>query len=154
MQHGLEETSATKRIEMVGTCAFLHLRMASRAVTRLFDEILRPSGLRATQLSVLVPISLNSPITITHLAEELVMDRTSLSRLLKPLEKSGLVRIVSGEDQRTREVALTLRGQEAVAQAIPLWEKAQAHVVQEMGEERWLKLREDLAATVLIASRQ
>ena len=82
------------------------------------------------------------------------MDRTSLTRLLKPLERSGLVRIVSGEDQRTREVALTLRGQEAVAQAIPLWEKAQAHVVQEMGEERWFNLREDLAATVFIASRK
>ncbi|MCH9036560.1 MAG: MarR family transcriptional regulator, partial [Chloroflexi bacterium] len=104
-----------------------------------------------TQLSVLVPISLNSPITITHLAEELVMDRTSLSRLLRPLEKSGLVRIVSGEDQRTREVTLTAKVKETIAKAIPFWGRAQAHIVQEMGEERWLNLRKDLVTTMFIA---
>lgn len=78
------------------------------------------------------------------------MERTSLARLLKPLETSGLIEITPGEDRRTRVVSLTLRGQEAVERAIPLWDKAQTFVVDRLGGRRWRDLREDLSAVVTL----
>jgi DNA-binding MarR family transcriptional regulator len=136
---------------MLTTCACLNLRKASRAMTQIFDESLRTSGLRSTQLPVLVTLALSGTITMSNLAEELVMDRTSLARLLRPLERGGYVEVVPGQDRRTRGVSLTESGQEAVAEAIPLWEKAQDYVVERMGRKRWRDLRENLsAATALV----
>ncbi len=130
------------------TCVCLNLRKAARAVTQVFDNALQPLGLRSTQLPVLVTLALSGSMTITLLAEELVMDRTSLTRLLKPLEIAGLLEIVPGEDRRTRGVSLTDRGKETVANAIPLWEKAQAYVLERMGRRRWDGMRENLSVTV------
>ena len=133
---------------MLATCACLNLRKAARAVTQVFDHALQPSGLRSTQLPVLVTLALSGSTTITQLAEELVMDRTSLTRLLKPLESAGLLEIMPGEDRRTRGVSLTDRGKETVANAMPLWEKAQAYVLERVGRRRWHDMRENLSVTV------
>lgn len=135
---------------MLATCACLNLRKASRVVTQIYDETLQPSGLRSTQLPVLVTLATDGPTTITHMAEELLMDRTSLARLLRPLEIAGLIEIVPGEDRRTRAVSLTDRGQEALAEAIPLWDKAQAFVVDRLGRKRWRDLRENLSAAMIL----
>jgi len=132
-------------------CACFNLRKASRAVTQLFDEVLQPTGLRVTQLSLLVGISIAGSIPITQLAERLVMDRTTLARNLKPLEKQGLIKIALGVDRRTRVVEITERGRKALMRAIPLWEKAQAHIVKGLGEGPWQDLLARLSATVEVA---
>ena len=132
-------------------CACFNIRKASRAVTQLFDGMLQPSGLRSTQFTLLVVLSHAGPITITRLGQTLVMDRTTLTRNLKPLANQELVKIGPGKDQRTRVVALTPRGQGALAMAFPLWEKAQASVIKRLGRERWSSLLADLSATVALA---
>src|SRR3954465_8869802 len=81
-------------------CTCFNLRKASRAVTQLYDEFLRPSGLRATPFSLLMLIRGLGPLRITELAEEAVMDRTTLKRNLELLQREGLVHIASGEDAR------------------------------------------------------
>jgi len=70
---------------------------------------------------------------------------------LKLLEKQGLIRVAPGNDRREREVALTSRGRQALVRTLPLWEKAQARVVEGLGEERWKDLREELSAVVSLA---
>ena len=150
MVHAQHELDLAKCDLMLNTCACLNLRKASRAVTQIFDGTLQPSGLRSTQLPVLVTLALAESTTITHLAEELVMDRTSLARLLRPLESAGLIEIAPGEDRRTRQLSLTIRGREAVAEAIPLWERAQAYVVDRLGQRRWRDLRENLSAAATL----
>ena len=145
-----DELDLAKCDFMLTTCACLSLRKASRVVTQIYDETLQPSGLRSTQLPVLVTIATDGPTTITHLAEELLMDRTSLARLLRPLEIAGLIEIAPGEDRRTRGVSLTDRGQNSVEGAIPLWEKAQAFVVDRLGQRRWRELRKNLSAAVTL----
>jgi DNA-binding MarR family transcriptional regulator len=134
------------------SCACANLRGAARAVTRLYDEILRPSGLQATQFTVLVKIAVAGSTPVTQLAEGLVMDRTTLTRNLKPLEKQGLIQVNSGEDQRLRLVSLTESGQQALAKALPLWEKAQAQAVNTLGAERFGALLTDLSAIARSAS--
>lgn len=133
---------------MLTTCASLNLRKASRLVTQIYDKSLQPSGLRSTQLPVLVTLATDGPTTITNLADELLMDRTSLARLLRPLEIAGLIEIVPGKDRRTRGVSLTDQGMEAVAEAIPLWEEAQAFVIDRLGRKRWRDLLEQLSVAV------
>ena len=134
-------------------CACFNLRKAARAVTHLYDEILRPTGIRATQFSLLVAAKAFGPVTVTRLAEMGVMDRTTLTRNLKPLEKQGLIKVVSGEDQRTRLITLTDSGQEALAIALPLWKKAQARVTKGLGRENWGSLKKELSELISLAQR-
>ncbi|MFQ5883441.1 MAG: MarR family winged helix-turn-helix transcriptional regulator [Candidatus Methylomirabilales bacterium] len=136
--------------EEVPVCACFNLRKAARAITQLYDEGLRPSGLRATQLSILAVTRKLGPVTVTRLAEETVTDRTTLTRNLKLLEEQGLIRIAPGQDRREREVTLTERGRKALVDAFPLWKRVQDRVAKSLGPERLRRLLADLAATVAL----
>ena len=116
--------------EVAANCACRNLRRSARAVTQLYDETLRPSGLRITQFTLLVAVAMREPVLITQLAATLVLDRTTLARDLKPLTERGLVEITAGEDRRTRLVRLTRQGREAIGRAYPLWQRAQAQIVE------------------------
>ncbi len=135
-------------------CTCFNLRKAARAVTQLYDKALRPTGLRTTQFTLLVGISMLGSVTVTRLAEIGVMDRTTLTRNLKPLERKGLIQITHGKDQRTRVVTMTDEGQKALEQALPLWKKVQADVVKRLSQERWSSLRADLGEVVSLASKR
>ena len=141
----VEMDNSAKCNEILSICVCLRLRKASRLVTRSYDDVLRPVGLRSTQLPILVALSLTHSAPMSVLADQLVMDRTTLTRNLRPLEERGLLEIVAGEDKRTREVKLTIRGQEAVDKAIPLWDKAQGYAVEALGEGRWQELHDSLS---------
>lgn len=134
-------------------CACANLRQASRAITQFYDQLLQPSGLRATQFTVLVAISFSGQISITDLAERLGMDRTTLTRNLKPLEKQGLVESNSGEDRRIRMVRLTDQGQETLENALPLWKKAQEQVVEALGPEKFNQLLTTVSEVVLVTQQ-
>jgi DNA-binding MarR family transcriptional regulator len=93
-------------------------------------------------------------LTINELAERMVMDRTTLSRNLKPLVRSGLLEMKPGEDGRTRLVRLTPAGEQALEEAYPLWQRAQQQTVSALGEERYEALLGDVARTVsLVAAK-
>ncbi len=132
---------------VANTCTCFNLRKTSRAVTQLFDEKLKPSGLLATQFTILVAILNAGSGTMNDLAKGLVMDRTTLTRNLKPLERQGLIKIQPGEDQRVRVVSLTDEGRAALAKALPFWEQAQACVVEGLGQQQWSALLKDLSDT-------
>jgi DNA-binding MarR family transcriptional regulator len=131
-------------------CACATLRETSRTITRRYDEVLKPSGLLATQYIVLVAIQKEQPAAISQLAEVMAMDRTTLTRNLKPLEKSGLVVTGRGDDQRTHVVSLTLKGKSALEKAFPLWRKAQTDVATILGATRFKRLLSDLKEVVTL----
>ncbi len=137
-----------KCAEAATVCACFNLRKASRIVTQMYNRMLRPSGLQATQLNLLVAVALAGPISVSDLAHALVMDRTTLTRNLMPLQSKKLIEVVAGEDRRRRVVALTERGRKNVARALPLWEQAQAQLIQGLGRRRWQALLADLGAIV------
>jgi DNA-binding MarR family transcriptional regulator len=114
-------------------------------MTQLYDDVLRPTGLRVTQFSLLMGIRNLEPVTLLRLAEVMAMDRTTLTRNLRPLEQQKLLQIVPGEDRRERRVTLTPRGHQVLAEAFPLWEKAQAQVLDAFGRERLSFLVTELA---------
>jgi DNA-binding MarR family transcriptional regulator len=116
--------------EVADGCACKQLRRSARAVTQLYDEALRPSGLRITQFTLLVGVAIGEPVPITRLADALSLDRTTLARDLRPLTDRGLVEIRTGDDRRTRVVRLTGQGRDALGRAYPLWRSAQARIVE------------------------
>jgi DNA-binding MarR family transcriptional regulator len=144
--------AATLR-EVARACACANLRRAARAVTQLFDEALAPSGLRATQFTLLVTSRLMGESTINELAEGMAMDRTTLSRNLKPLVRNGLLEVRPGEDGRTRLVRITPAGEQALEEAYPLWQQAQQEIVGVLGEERHEALLGDVAQAVSLVAR-
>lgn len=124
------------RLKRAGiTCVGFNLRKASRMVTRYMDEVLEPTGLRSTQFSLLAAIGRHQKMSHSHLARLLVMDRTTLTRSLKPLEKMGWIEHARSPDRRKRLVMLTPAGWQVLEQAIPLWESAQQELLDEMGED-------------------
>ena len=142
-----------KDLSKLRGCACFNLRKSARAVTQFYDRILKPSGLRGTQFSLLAAAAMNDSMNISNLADALVMERTTLTRNLRPLERQGLVRISRGEDQRSREVTLTPEGSRRLAVALPLWNQAQGRMEEGMGRQRLRHLLGDLESTVAITRR-
>jgi DNA-binding MarR family transcriptional regulator len=145
-----ERTPARAELaEVAAGCACRSLRRAARAVTQRYDEALRPAGLRITQYTLLVAVALSEPVRITRLADTLDLDRTTLARDLKPLTERRLVEVTAGDDRRTRVVRLTREGRAAIGRAYPLWQQAQAELVD---GSPWPELAdglEELAARAL-----
>ena len=132
-------------------CACFSLRKAARAVTQRYDDALRPVGLRTTQFSLLALLRLAGPIPMTRLAEEAVMDRTTLARNLAVLRRDGLVRVLPGDDARVREVEITRAGVTKLEEAFPLWQRAQRSMARTLGTQRMDRMLADLSAAVTAA---
>lgn len=110
-------------------CYSLALRRAARAVSRRYDEALSPLDLSNGQFSMLAVIAGHQPVRIQTLADELAMDRTTVTAALKPLERRRLVAIaVSPADPRGRDASLTRAGEGLLARAIPIWQALQDEV--------------------------
>jgi DNA-binding MarR family transcriptional regulator len=123
-------------------CNCLALRQAARHVTQFYDQALAPSGLRATQYSILARLERNGSMTINALAAELVMDRTTLGRNILPLQRDGLIAVVPGKsDRRSKELRLTESGFARFRAAQKQWTRAQARFESTFGVRRAKALR-------------
>jgi DNA-binding MarR family transcriptional regulator len=142
----IEKGDLKRCFELPALCPAFNIRAASRIITQLFDEILKPSGLQVTQFTVLIGIHILDSPSISKLAKGLIMDRTTITRGLKPLENEGLIKIVSGDDKRTHFVKLTPKGKSALEKTLPYWEKARTVVSKEFGEKHLDGLLKDLAS--------
>jgi DNA-binding MarR family transcriptional regulator len=133
------------------TCACANFRRASRALTQLFDHALQPSGLRSTQLIILLEVAVAGSTTAPQLVRRLVIDPSTLARNLKLIAKQGWIKHKSAGNRRTQEIILSPRGFKAIQKAVPLWERAQSAFARALGEKRWRSLQSDLSASVAIA---
>lgn len=139
-------------------CLCFRVRRASRALTRIYDEVLRPLDIQATQLTLLSAITLVSRReegggSMGRLAEVLSMDRTTVSRNVRLLRDDGLVRIErSPLDGRVRIVLPTEAGERALVEGLPLWKQAHGKVVEMLGADAAVELREQLDAVARAAA--
>jgi DNA-binding MarR family transcriptional regulator len=128
-------TSTAPSSAQVAGCVGFRLRKLTRRVSQIYDQMLAPLDLTGTQFSVLSNLSTNPDISVGALADRLMMDPTTLTRVLQPLERRRLVSVVATrEDRRRRQVTLTPTGQATFRDAVPLWRKAQARIAELMGE--------------------
>jgi DNA-binding MarR family transcriptional regulator len=122
------------RINLPCLCA--NVRRASRVLSQMYEESMRPLGLRMTQFSILQALSLTGPKLQGDLAEFLALDSTSFTRALQLLRKRGWVNTEMGKDRRERRVSLSSQGEIELARAQPAWEAVQKEVGSLLGEER------------------
>ena len=118
-------------------CACANLRRADRVVTQLYDDALRPSGLRITQFTLLQALRLAPGISQKGLAELLGIDSTTLTRTLALLRRRGFVRSETGDDRRALRLFLTPAGQREYKRVLPYWQSAQKRLRQSLGEANW-----------------
>ena len=128
-------------------CVCTSLRKASRAVTRVYDERLARHGMTTTQFAVLRHLVRHGPLSLSRLAELLVMDRTSLYRTLGPIERQGWIAIEQGQG-RAKQAALTAAGRSAMKAAETDWGACQADLVTAIGPSQWEALAHQLQALV------
>ena len=126
-------------------CTGAALRRASRRLTQFYDDAMKPTGLRLTQYSVLNALAQAEDPSITDLAETLMMDRTTLTRNLRPLELAGWVRLGPGADARSRAVTLSEDGRRVLEAARPVWRQAEIAVRERLGSDGGRALRRLLA---------
>ena len=126
-------------------CACANLRRAARAVTQLYDDALRDTGLRATQFTLLQALSLRGELRQSELGAMLAIDSTTLTRTLAPLRAETWIRARRGEDRRERYWTITPAGERRLAEARPAWEAVQRRLRGRVGAERLAALFRDLA---------
>jgi len=125
-------------------CLCKRTRAAARAITRFYDDEMRATGLRPSQVEVLVTVAAKEELSIGALSDELGMDRTTLTRNLRPLEAGGLV--ATSTKGRTRLVRMTGAGIDALIGAAGHWERAQAEMERILGEAGVATVRRSSAA--------
>lgn len=127
-------TDAAQDLSACADCLCLASRRAARTITRAFDGMLRPHGVRATQFSLLALLALKGPQSIGDLAEALGAERTTLTRNIARIEEQSLVSSRPGEDPRARIVSITPKGRKLLTKAFPAWRKAQAELTARIGQ--------------------
>ena len=129
----------------LATCNCFAIRQAARHVTRLYETHLAQAGLTSAQFSILGALGEAGPLTMADLASALVMDRTTLLRAMKPLQREDLLKSSAGAaDPRQLVFALSTAGERRLKEALPLWGKAQEEFEAEIGPRQAAQLRRGL----------
>jgi len=123
-------------------CMCASLRRTARAVSQLYEVALRPVGLRGSQFTILQFLSQAGEVTQGTLGEMLAMDSTTLTRTLAIMLREGWLEERRGSDRRERLLSLSAAGEKQLKRAKPAWEKVQAHLKHEVGNEDWGKLEQ------------
>lgn len=147
---------AALAIDMRDHCPAMRVRAASRMLARLYDEAVREIGLEMSQLPVLAAVATrgDSGFTITEIARVLVMDRTSVTRAIRPLETAGLLRVArSPDDFRSKIVVLTRAGERRLRDAYPRWQRTTRRIRAVFGTARIDALGVELSALLAASPR-
>jgi DNA-binding MarR family transcriptional regulator len=129
-----------KTLEVARACVCLHVHRAARTLARHFDEAFRPLDLTNGQFSLLMSLNRPEPPSIGELAPFLAMDRTTLTAMIKPLEKRGLIEVLSdSNDRRKRRLRLSPQGHALLKRAYPVWRQALAELDEALTDPATLR---------------
>ena len=137
----------SKEVDMTSfeNCVCFNLRWVTRALTQFYDKEMRRHGLRPTQGTILLSLSSKKTWSMAELSEWLGLDRTTLVRNLRPLQRDGFVHANGGGRGKLVDLSITDSGREQVKRFVPAWRSAQCAVVKTLGEKRWSAVLADLA---------
>ena len=125
-------------------CVCFNLRRVARAVTQFFDAEMRRHGIRSTQGALLSALHSTGTSNMAELSEILGMERTTLLRNIRPVQRDGLVSVEGGGQGGFVELSLTAKGRKQIEKLAPAWESAQQTAVKVLGKERWSAILADL----------
>src|SRR4029450_13728713 len=128
-------TNGTSIDAIARTCIAVRLRLLNRVVTNIYDDALRPLGLKGSQLNILVVTAKPGLARPAKVCDLLQLDTSTLSRNLERMRAKGWLEVVPGEGARTRPLPLTAQGRRLLERAVPAWEQAQQQAGELLGEE-------------------
>ena len=134
-------------------CVCFNLRRVTRVVTQFYDAEIRRYGIRPTQGSILASLIAKDSWSMAELSDWLGMERTTLVRNLRPLQRDGLVQAVGGGRGNRVELTITTKGRNQIEKLTPAWKSAQSAVVKTLGEKRWSAILSDLEAAALALNK-
>ena len=140
-------------LSAIENCVCFNLRWVTRKVTQFFDAEMRRHGIRPTQGSILEALQAKDSWTMAELSDWLGMDRTTLVRNLRPLQRDGLVNVGGGGRGRLVELAITTKGRKQMEKLRPAWKSAQNAAVKTLGEQRWSAILSDLETAALALNK-
>ena len=145
----------TKELDMsaVENCVCFNLRWVTRAVTQFYDAEMRRHGIRPTQGTILAAVMAKDSWNMADLSDTLGMDRTTLVRNLRPLQRDGLVEAGGGGRGRLVELAITAKGRKQIEKLTPAWKSAQSATVKTLGQQRWSAILSDLQSAALALNK-
>ncbi len=132
----MSATSIEKTIDTIaGECIAVRLRMLNRAVTNLYDDALRPLGLKVSQMNILVAAGKLGTARPAEVCDHLHLDVSTLSRNVERMKARGWLEVVADEDGRAQPFRLTTQGRRLLEKAAPAWKQAQQQAKEILGEE-------------------
>lgn len=131
---------------MTNDCYCILLRQAARKVSATYDAALEPVGVNIAQFSLMRKVARKGPISLTELGRLTELDRSTIGRNVRVLERGGLVALQAGKDQREAEVILTDAGREVLGRGAPLWDAVQEKIETVLGPGNGAQLQALLAA--------
>jgi DNA-binding MarR family transcriptional regulator len=140
---------------MAAECPALRVRQASRVLAKLYDDELTSFGLHSSQLPILAAVALfgDSGAAMSKLANAVLMDRTTLTRSIRPLERAGLLRVArSPEDARTKVVVITRAGDRMIESIFPVWERVLKQIKSSLGAEMLTELHARLDQVIALSA--
>src|SRR5438067_184335 len=145
----------SKQLDMAAgeNCVCFNLRRVTRKVTQFYDAEMRRHGIRPTQGSILASLNSKESWNMAELSDWLGMDRTTLVRNLRPLQRDGFVKTAGGGRGNRVELTITTKGRNQVEKLTPAWKSAQCAVVKTLGEERWAAILSDLEKAALALNK-
>jgi DNA-binding MarR family transcriptional regulator len=149
-----DSTNVSVRPLVTLPCLCANLRRTTRAITQLYDQALRPSGLRATQFTILQVLERTGEITQGDLGELLATDSTTLTRTLHIMLRHGWIAERRGDDRRHRWLRLAKSGRAQLARATPAWAELQSKLAQVLGERPWQALFKLTSEVASLATTQ
>jgi DNA-binding MarR family transcriptional regulator len=130
-------------------CVCFNLRWVTRAVTQFYDAEMRRHGIRPTQGTILASLQAKDSWNMAELSDWLGLERTTLVRNLRPLERDGFVKVAGGGRGNLVELTITTKGRKQIEKLTPAWKSAQSAVVKTLGEQRWAAILSDLETAAL-----
>ena len=134
-------------------CVCFNLRWVTRKVTQFFDAEMRRHGIRPTQGTILTSLNAKESWNMAELSDWLGLERTTLVRNLRPLQRDGLVKAVGGGRGNRVELAITTKGRKQIQKLAPAWKSAQSAAVKTLGKKRWSAILSDLETAALALNK-
>ncbi|HEX9048182.1 MAG TPA: MarR family winged helix-turn-helix transcriptional regulator [Verrucomicrobiae bacterium] len=145
----------SKELDMsaMENCVCFNLRWVTRVITQFYDAEYRRHGIRPTQGTLLASLNAKDSWSMADLSDWLGMERTTLVRNLRPLQRDGLVQVAGGGRGNRVELTITAKGRKQVEKLAPAWKSAQCAAVKTLGEKRWSAILSDLETAALALNK-
>ena len=132
----MKDDTLKKAVDLIASeCLAVRIRLLNRTVTNIFDEVLRPLGVKVSQLNVLIVVAKRGPISPGDVARRLNMEKSTLSRNVERMRTRGWLEVSEGDTGRQQILKIGSAGRQLIKKSLPFWKQAQAQTEATLGQQ-------------------